>query len=116
MKLLIIWSIVLMVSGCAANSNTDGEDKVLVVSELTQSCKYIRMQNCESRRENGDRRCYRRLKKMAEKAGADTVLVDEIIDHSQIIQLENNAFGDEKTIVETRFYQCNRNIKNAYSD
>lgn len=92
---------------CVSKPKPADVNNVLVVSELTQTCRYIRMQNCESLRENGDRQCYKRLKELAAEAGADTVLVDEIIDHAQMTQLNNNAFGDKKTIVESRFYQCN---------
>lgn len=103
---LMICALALLLSACASNPATKGTKPVSIVLELNESCKYIRMQNCESRRENGKKRCYRRLKKMAVEAGADTVLIDDIIEHSELIQLDNNAFGDNKTIVETRLYQC----------
>lgn len=106
MKLFLIWPLFLILAACVTASNNEA-DKVGIVTELTQSCKYIRMQNCESRRENGERHCNRRLKELAAEAGADTVLVDEVIDYSQIIQLDNNAFGDKRTVIETRLYQCN---------
>lgn len=98
--------LAVLITGCASSSGSDGSSNVVVVTKLEKNCKFIRMQDCTNYRKNGDRRCYKTLKKQAFDAGADTVLVDNLINESEIIQLDNNAFGSKKTIVESSFYHC----------
>lgn len=106
MKIMAL-TLLVFAAGCASSPKPDTEKKnISFVSTVTQSCQFVRRAKCESIRENGDRRCYKRLEKKAEKEGIDTIVVESVVESSDVIQLDNNTFGDKRIIVEARFYRC----------
>lgn len=107
MRITISTYVLLFLTACASNNGSKQEQKtVQFVQSVSESCDFVRFQKCESIRDNGYDRCRRKLEKMAKKADANTIIIDDFIEQSVAINLDNNAFGDERTIVEARLFKC----------